>query len=121
MSVELGYIKKVLETDEECNNNQLYKIFLRDLSWMLLHIFKKSYVHTENSLLYEALEVSNKIVGHLGYRDQESMDDSAEFYLSLAKDIVSNYVHNLCHPRCIFPTPQVLWVSDNKQAVSGLF
>jgi hypothetical protein len=55
MSVELTYIQKVVERDPQLQEAQLYKIYVRDLSWMVLQIIKKSYVQTENTLLNEAL------------------------------------------------------------------
>lgn len=92
MSVELSYIQKVIEHDEVLRKAELYQIYLRDLSCILLHIFRKSYIHTENNLLNEALEVSSKMISHLGYKDSETMEDPEDFFIKFLKDIIVSYI-----------------------------
>ena len=69
MSVDLSYIQRVLERDPILKAEDLYNSYVRDLSWVVMQIVKESHINTENSLLVEALEVVNKMVANLGYKD----------------------------------------------------
>ena len=121
MSVELNYIQKVLKLDPEKTGEDLYNDYIRELTWMILQVVKQSCINTENTLLNEALEVVNKMVSNLGYKEFEIIEGSTEFYLKLLKEIAVSYVNSLCQPRYLFPTPRVIWVTENKQAINNLF
>jgi hypothetical protein len=69
MSVELQFIQKAITRTPEFLKEDLYNNYIRSLTWVILQIVREGTIDTENALLNEALEVVNKMVSNLGYKE----------------------------------------------------